>query len=290
MTTTRLDRSRTRVGPGAASDRVTWITSLRVWALPVAMAPVLVAVGATGASYGRWIGDSAIIAAALVSAVALAMGSSLVAVFWEARQKQTLVHPDLRRLAIGAGICWMVAFAVLLWLTLRSGSWYLLPGAAGIAIAWVVLYNRRIPGPRWWDVPIVIGGLSIGASAGCVNLFIGGIPGHVWAPVAAIGLLAAAIVVVDDMEYRKTIEPRCQQRFAGRVLVCALIAASFGLLVFLIATYPFAQYGFLALLATAPAVIIVVTAKTAAEFRIARWLTSLTLLAIAATVAQASLG
>ena len=123
------------------------------------------------------------------------------------------------------------------------------------------------------------------ATAGTMFVQVGAVSFENWMGGIAIGLLACAVLMVNnirDASQDKLAKKRTLAVLIGdrpsRIAFAVLTLVPFVMLGFLSLIFPLAGYVFFALLAAIPAVIITLTGKTPPEFILALKLTSLTAL------------
>ncbi|WP_425468273.1 1,4-dihydroxy-2-naphthoate polyprenyltransferase [Protaetiibacter larvae] len=180
----------------------------------------------------------------------------------------------------------LAAIAGLILVIFTQHWWLLAVGAVAIAAAWFYTGGRRPYGYAalgevavfvFFGLVAVLGTTFV--QAGTVNL-------ESWLGGVSAGLFAAAVLHVNNLR------DRAQDKAAGkrtvavllgdlgsRVLYAVLVAAPFGILAFFVVFYDNAAYVYFALLAAAPAILIVLTAKTPREYVTALKLTLLTAVA-----------
>ena len=107
-----------------------------------------------------------------------------------------------------------------------------------------------------------------------------------WLSAVAIGLIACAVLMVnnlrdikpDKVAGKRTLAVRVGARMS-RVLFCVFLLVPFAIAGFFMLFYPLAGFTFFVLLLALPAALITVTAKTSAELILALKLTSFSALA-----------
>lgn len=166
----------------------------------------------------------------------------------------------------------------------RTGFWWLLAiGAVCIAAAWFYTGGKRPYGYAALGELAVFVFFGLVATAGTMFVQVGEVNVEAWIGGAAVGLLACAVLMVNNLRDRdqdarsgkRTLAVRIGDR-ASRVVFGVLVLLPFGALVFYVLFYEFAPYVYFALLAALPAVLIVATARTASEYLTALKLTLLT--------------
>jgi 1,4-dihydroxy-2-naphthoate octaprenyltransferase len=276
-----------------ASD---WIAGARLRTLPLAIAPV--ALG-TASAYilgdGEWHWVRAI--AALVVALALQ-----IAVNYANDYSDGIRGTDRRRVGpprlTGSGAARprtvltvaLVFFAIAglagLFLVWRTGQYWLIAvGAVCIIAAWFYTGGKKPYGYYGLGEIFVFVFFGLVATAGTTYVQAGTVNLESWVSGAAIGLIACATLMVNnlrDIEQDKLAGKRTLAVLIGarasRVVFAVLILLPFVILALFMLLYPKAGFTFFVLLAALPAVLITVTAKTAPELIIALRLTTLTAL------------
>ena len=276
-----------------ASD---WIAGARLRTLPLAIAPV--ALG-TASAYilgdGEWHWVRAI--AALVVALALQ-----IAVNYANDYSDGVRGTDRRRVGpprlTGSGAARprtvltvaLVFFAIAglagLFLVWRTGQYWLIAvGAVCIIAAWFYTGGKKPYGYYGLGEIFVFVFFGLVATAGTTYVQAGTVNLESWVSGAAIGLIACATLMVNnlrDIEQDKLAGKRTLAVLIGarasRVVFAVLILLPFVILALFMLLYPKAGFTFFVLLAALPAVLITVTAKTAPELIIALRLTTLTAL------------
>jgi len=167
-----------------------------------------------------------------------------------------------------------------------SQQWWLLAvGAAAVAAAWFYTGGRRPYGYAGLGELFVFVFFGLVATAGTMYVQVGTVSLEGWLTGAAAGLLACAVLVVNnlrDIEQdraagKRTLSVRIGDR-ASRILFAVLVLLPFVLVVALAFLYTSAGYVLFVLLIAAPAVVIVLTARTPRELVLALQLTSVTAL------------
>ena len=178
-----------------------------------------------------------------------------------------------------AGIAGLVLVAL-------CGHWWLLAvGVACVAAAWYYTGGEHPYGYRGWGEIFVFVFFGLVATVGTEFALLGDITPEAWIAGVAIGLIACAVLMVNNIRDRE------QDKLAGkrtlavllgdlpsRIVYAVLLLAPFGILVFFTLIFLNAYLVFFALLAAIPAVGITLSAKTAPELVVALRLTTLTAL------------
>ncbi len=174
-----------------------------------------------------------------------------------------------------------VAGGLIAW---RTGYWWLLAvGAACIAAAWFYTGGKRPYGYAALGELAVFVFFGLVATAGTMFVQVGEVNAEAWIGGAAIGSLACAVLMVNNLRDREQ-DARSGKRTlavllgdrASRAAFVILLLLPFGALIFFVLFYEFAPYVFFALLAALPAALIVSTARSAPEYVTALKLTLMT--------------
>ena len=172
-------------------------------------------------------------------------------------------------------------------IVVRTELWWLLAvGAACILAAWFYTGGKRPYGYYGLGELVVFVFFGLVATAGTTFVLAGTVTIESWLAGVAIGLIACAALMVNN------IRDRAQDKLAGkrtlavlignrasRVTYFVLLLAPFGILVFFVLFYENAYLVYFTLLAALPAVGITLSAKTAPELVVALRLTALVSLA-----------
>jgi len=194
-----------RRGPGETARL--WLAGARPRTLGVGAVPVLL--GAAASRHPRALPT----AAALVVAVAVQVGANLANDYFDGRRGvDTAARVGPRRLTASGLVrpgavlaaalaCLAVAAVVGVWLVLASGQLWLLV-AGGIALAAALLYTG---GPRPYAATGVVADLAVFAffglmaTLGTAAVQGHGVPAGTWWAAAAIGFLAVAVLVANNL-------------------------------------------------------------------------------------------
>lgn len=272
-----------------------WIGATRPRTLPLAVAPV--ALG-TGAVYGQRLeGRYWLALVALAVALLLQIGVNLANDYSDGVRGTDRYRVGPSRLtASGAAkprtvltaalVCFALAAIAGLAIVLVTQQWWLLAvGVAAIAAAWFYTGGRRPYGYAGLGEIAVFLFFGLAATAGTSFVIAGVVTGESWLCAVAIGCIASAVLVVNnlrDIEQdraagKRTLSVRIGAR-ASRVLFGVLMAVPFLVTGWLTLFYPAASLVFLVLLLAVPAVLITATARTARELILALSLTGITAL------------
>jgi 1,4-dihydroxy-2-naphthoate octaprenyltransferase len=194
-----------RRGPGEAARL--WLAGARPRTLGVGAVPVLLGAAASGHP------KALPTAGALVVAVGVQVGANLANDYFDGRRGvDTAARVGPRRLTASGLVrpgavlaaalgCLAVAAVVGLWLVLASGQIWLLV-AGGIALAAALLYTG---GPRPYAATGVVADLAVFAFFGLMATLGSaavqghGVPARAWWAAIAIGLLAVAVLVANNL-------------------------------------------------------------------------------------------
>jgi len=270
-----------------------WIAGARLRTIPLAIAPVALGTAAAYSPDEGWHWVRALLA------LAVAVGLQ-IAVNFANDYSDGVRGTDKRRVGparlTGSGaakprtvLTVAIVFFVLAAiaggaLIFLSQQWWLIAvGAVCIVAAWFYTGGKRPYGYFGLGEVFVFVFFGLVATAGTTYTQIGDVPLVSWIAGVAIGLLACATLMINNIRDRE------QDKLAGkrtlavligdlpsRVVYAVLVAVPFLILVFFTFLYDKAGFVFFALLAAGPAILIGVTGKTAADRIIALQLTTLT--------------
>lgn len=169
----------------------------------------------------------------------------------------------------------------------RTGYWWLIAvGAVSILAAWFYTGGKRPYGYAGFGELFVFVFFGLVATAGTTFVLAGTVTTESWIAGAAIGLIACAALMVnnirdltqDRLSGKRTLAVLIGDR-AARITYAVFMLLPFVLLAFFVIFYANAYLVYFALLAALPATGITLTAKTAPELVLALRLTALTALA-----------
>ncbi len=276
--------------PATAAD---WIGGARLRTLPLAIAPV--AIG-TGAAYAfdnddGWHWVRALLCLAV--AVGLQIGVNYANDYSDGVRGTDAhrVGPSRltgsgaarpRAVLTVAAVFFALAGVAGIAVSILSGfPWLIGVGAVCIVAAYFYTGGKHPYGYYGLGEIFVFVFFGLVATAGTMFVQVGIVSGEAWIGAVAIGLLACAVLMVNN------IRDAAQDRVAGkrtlavllgdrmaRILFAVFALVPFALLVPLGALYPNAFYVMFGLLAAVPAVVITLTGRSAPEFIIALQLTS----------------
>ena len=182
----------------------------------------------------------------------------------------------------------LAAVAGLVIVVQTSHWWLLAVGAVAIVAAWFYTGGKRPYGYNALGEIVAFVFFGLVATIGTSFVLSGGIPFDSWVAGTAIGSLAAAALLVNnirDREQDALVGKRTLAVLFGnlgsRILYGVLMLAPFVLLGWFVLLYSNTIFAYFALLAAAPAVLITLLAKTPPELIVALKLTSVTALGYA---------
>lgn len=293
------------VKPATAAD---WIAGARLRTLPLAIAPVLIGVGAAKIAEGPGVWHPIRSLLCLAVAVLLQIGVNYANDYSDGVRgtDEFRVGPsrltgsgkaEPRKVLTVALICFgLAAVAGLILVILTQYWWVLLVGAAAIAAAWFYTGGKRPYGYYGLGEVFVFVFFGLVATAGTTYMLSGMVNQESWYGGVIAGLIACAVLMVNnirDIEPDRLARKRTLAvllgRIASRIVFCILLLVPFVILGVLAVFYPFAWFGMFALLAALPACVITLFGRTPRELVGALQLTSITglLVGIALGVAYA---
>ncbi|MFF1571500.1 1,4-dihydroxy-2-naphthoate polyprenyltransferase [Leifsonia sp. NPDC058292] len=286
-----------KVKPATASD---WIAGARLRTLPLAIAPVIIGVGAAKVADGAGVWHPVRALLCLAVAVLLQIGVNYANDYSDGVRgtDQFRVGPSRltgsgraapkRVLTVALVFFGLGAVAGLALVLLTQHWWVLLVGAAAIAAAWFYTGGKRPYGYFGLGEVFVFVFFGVVATAGTTYMLSGTVNQEAWFGSVIAGLIACAVLMVNNI---RDIEPDKAARkrtlavllgnVASRIVFCVFLLVPFAILGVLALFYPIAWLGFFALLAALPACVITLFAKTPRELVTALQLTSLTGLLVA---------
>jgi 1,4-dihydroxy-2-naphthoate octaprenyltransferase len=272
-----------------------WIGASRPRTLPLAIAPV--ALG-TGAVRGESLpGDYWLAILALAVALLLQIGVNFANDYSDGVRGTDRYRVGPARLTasgaakprtvlIAAIVCFVLAAAAGVVIVVVTQQWWLLAvGAAAIAAAWFYTGGKRPYGYAGFGEIAVFLFFGVAATAGTSFVIARVVPAESWFCALAIGCIASAVLVVnnlrdieqDELAGKRTLSVRIGAR-GSRILFGVLMAVPFLVVGYLSIFYPLVPLVFLVLLLAVPAVLITATARTARELILALSLTGITAL------------
>jgi 1,4-dihydroxy-2-naphthoate octaprenyltransferase len=289
--------------PATASD---WIAGARLRTLPLAVAPVLIGVGAAKVIEGAGIWHPIRSLLCLAVAVLLQIGVNYANDYSDGVRgtDQYRVGPGRltgsgkaaprKVLTVALTFFGLAAVAGLILVLLTQHWWVLIVGAAAIAAAWFYTGGKRPYGYYGLGEVFVFVFFGLVATAGTTYMLAGTVNQESWFGGVIAGLIACAVLMVNnirDIEPDKLAKKRTLAvllgRVASRVVYCVFLLVPFAILAVLAIFYPFAWFGMFALLAALPACVITLFGKSPRELITALQLTSLTGLLVAIALGAA---
>jgi 1,4-dihydroxy-2-naphthoate octaprenyltransferase len=250
------------------ADLRNWVAGARPRTLPAAIVPVVVGSG-VAVGYGKFSLWRA--ALALLVAMALQVGVNYANDYSDGVRGTDEVRVGPVRLVgsglarprhvLGAAIaCFALACAAGLVLAAASSWWLLLVGAAAVAAAWFYTGGSRPYGYRALGEVSVFVFFGLAAVAGTAYVQMRSLSWLPWAAAAAIGLLACALLVINNLRDIPTDSATGKRTVAvvlgdhrTRVLYTGCILVPFGVAVVLAPARPLSLLALAALpLASAP--------------------------------------
>ncbi|CAG7615712.1 1,4-dihydroxy-2-naphthoate octaprenyltransferase [Leucobacter soli] len=281
-------------GPARVTWR-DWVAGARLRTLPLAIAPIAVGAGIAKLAQGfSWSLTLLALAVALLLQIGVnyandysdgVRGTDDFRVGPARLTGSGLVNP--KKVLATALVCFALAAACGLVAVILSGRWWFLAiGAVAIAAAWFYTGGKRPYGYAGLGEVAVFVFFGIVATVGTVWLQTDLELQEPWIAGAGVGFFAVAVLILnntrdietDRLAGKRTLSVRIGDR-ASRILyvVCVLLPFVVPGLYFMV--YPGMLLVWFALLATIPAVVITLWAKTARELILALALTSLAALA-----------
>lgn len=271
-----------------------WIAGARLRTLPLAIAPVALGTGAAHLlAENGWHWVRALLALAV--AVGLQIGVNYANDYSDGIRGTDKHRVGPARLT-GSGaaspravltvalVFFGLAALAGLALVVRTGQYWLLAvGAVAIVAAYFYTGGKRPYGYNALGEVFVFVFFGIVATAGTTYVQIGTVPTESWIGGVAIGLIACAVLMVNNIRDiapdkaagKRTLAVVLGQR-AARIVFAVLLLVPFAILAFFTVFYGNAYLVYFALIPALPAVIITLTAETAPELVLALKLTSLT--------------
>jgi 1,4-dihydroxy-2-naphthoate octaprenyltransferase len=171
-------------------------------------------------------------------------------------------------------------------LVVASGYYWLLAvGAAAIVAGWFYTGGKRPYGYYGLGEVFVFVFFGLVATVGSTFVQVGSVTFDTWAAAVAIGFIACAVLMVNNIRDREQDKLAGKRTFAvligdraSRIVYAVFLALPYVVLVYFALIYTYAEYVYFTLLIAGPAILIVLTAKTAKEFILALRLTSATAL------------
>lgn len=295
-----------RSGNPAAASKATardWIAGARPRTLTLAIAPVALGTAVAYVTEGY---DLAVALLCLAVAVFLQVGVNFANDYSDGVRGTDTVRVGPQRLT-GSGAApaktvltvalvffGLGALAGLADVVLSGQYWLLAVGAIALVAAWFYTGGKKPYGYAGFGELVAFLFFGPIAVIGTTYVQIGEVPVDAVMAGLLAGLFAAAVLLVnnirdvaqDALAGKRTLAVRMGDRRA-RILFGVLLLAAFGVVAYFSLFYVFAPYVFFSLLLVAPVVLIVLTARTAAELVLALKLTSIAALVTGVTLAAA---
>jgi 1,4-dihydroxy-2-naphthoate octaprenyltransferase len=272
-----------------------WLGASRPRTLPLAVAPVLLGTAAVWAQ--RLPGTYWLAILALAVSLLLQIGVNFANDYSDGVRgtdryrvgpsRLTASGAAKPRTVLGVAIaCFVLAAVAGVVIVLVTQQWWLLAvGAVAIAAAWFYTGGKRPYGYAGFGEIAVFLFFGVAATAGTSFVVAGVVPAESWFCALAIGCIASAVLVVnnlrdieqDEAAGKRTLSVRIGAR-GSKVLFGVLMAVPFLVVGYLSLFYPLAPLVFLVLLLAVPAVLITATAKSARELILALSLSGITAL------------
>jgi len=272
----------------------TWIAGARPQTLALAVAPVALGTGAASLLMEHWYDHWVRALLALAVAVALQIGVNYANDYSDGVRGVDAHRVGPQRL-VGSGrakprhvlvvalvFFGLAAVAGAILIVLSQHWWLFAAGAVAMAAAW--LYTGGPKPYAYLGLGELVSGLFFGpvAVAGTMYTQVGQVNVEAWVGGAALGLMAAAVMLVNNLRDRERDAAHGKRTLAvllgslgSRILYIVLMALPFAALAFYQVFYDWTIFVFFIGLAVLPAMLIVVTAKTAREHVLAMQLTLL---------------
>jgi 1,4-dihydroxy-2-naphthoate octaprenyltransferase len=278
--------------PATTAD---WIAGARLRTLPLAIAPVLIGVGAAKVAEDPGVWHPVRSLLCLAVAVLLQIGVNYANDYSDGIRgtDEYRVGPGRltgsgkaapkKVLTVALVFFGLAAAAGLVLVIITQHWWVLLVGAAAIAAAWFYTGGKRPYGYYGLGEVFVFVFFGLVATAGTTYMLAGTVNQEAWYGAIAAGLIACAVLMVNnirdivpDKAARKRTLAVLLGNIASRIVFCVLLLVPFAIVAVLALFYPTAWFGMFALLAALPACVITLFAKTSRELITALQLTSIT--------------
>ena len=273
----------------------TWIAGARPQTLALAIAPVALGTGAASLVTANWWDHWVRALLALAVALALQVGVNYANDYSDGvrgADRNRVGPPRLvgsgrakpRHVLIVALVFFVLAAAAGATLIVLSQQWWLFAGGLlALAAAWFYTGGPKPYGYLGFGEIVVFVFFGAVPVAGTMYTQVGQVNVEAWVGGAALGAIAAAVLLVNNLRDRERDREVGKRTLAvllgdrgSRVFYIVLMALPFAALGFYVIFYDFTVFVFFIGLAALPAMLIVATAKTARELVLALQLTLLT--------------
>lgn len=283
-----------------------WIAGARIRTLPLGIAPVALGTATAYAANGFETFDLTLALLCLAVALFLQIGVNYANDYSDGVRGTDAYRVGPSRLT-GSGAAGprtvlgvaLVFFALagaagLAIVVLTGYHWLIAVGVACMIAGWFYTGGRRPYGYYGLGEVFVFVFFGLVATAGTTFVQAGTVTLDSWLAGVAAGLFACAVLVSNnlrDLEQDRAAGKRTLTVLIGdlpsRILFAVLALAPYVVLIYFATLYAWAPYVYFVLFLTVPAVVIVLTAKTAKEFLLALALTSLSALVFGVGLAAA---
>lgn len=284
-----------KAAPPKPATLGTWISGARPQTLLLAVAPIAVGTGAASLLLDSWWDHWVRALLCLGVAVALQIGVNYANDYSDGIRGTDRDRVGPVRL-VGSGrarprtvltvalVFFGIAAVLGVLVVWRSGQWWLLAvGAVCLLAAWFYTGGKRPYGYAGFGEVAALIFFGVVPTAGTMYVQTGTVSIEAWLGGVAIGLFAAAVLLANNARDRERDRATGKRTVAvvlgdagTRGLEVVLLLAPFGILAFYALFYVFAPYVYFALVAALPAVLIVITGRTAQEWLLVLRLTLVT--------------
>jgi len=285
-----------RKGPAKVrpATRADWVSGARLRTLPLAIAPVALGTGAAVVATGPGVFHAVEALLALMVALCLQIGVNYANDYSDGVRGTDAYRVGPARLTgsgaarpatvlrVALAFFALAALAGLALVLITAQWWLLLVGAAAIGAAWLYTGGKKPYGYFGLGELFVFVFFGLVATLGTTYVQAGTVNTESWLAGAGVGLIACAVLMVNNLRDRETDKLAGKRTLAvllgnvaSRVAFCVFLLVPFGVVAFFSLFYPLAYFTFFVLLLALPACLITATAKTSRELVLALQLTSL---------------